>query len=67
MEKISYIIFAVTIILLAGAAIFIFLYFDTREYNEEKKGNNSFNEWNWKPAAYRIKTKWAFTLDQNKV
>ena len=49
---------------MAGAAIFIFLYFDN-ESDDDKKDDNQ--EWKWQPAGERIKTRWAEKLDPNKI
>ena len=65
-KKIAYIVFAITVVLLAAAAIFIFLYIDKEEENEEKN-NNKMNEWKWEPQGDRIKTRWAKGLDINKI
>ena len=61
---ISYIFFVTTVLFLAGAAIFIFLYFDN-ESEDDKKDDNQ--EWKWQAAGERIKTRWAEKLDPNKI
>jgi len=60
-KKISYIFFVLTVIFLAGSAIFIFLYFDN------ENNDDIITEWKWKPIGSRIKTRWAENLDQNKI
>ena len=65
-KKLSYIFFVICTILLAGAAIFIFLYF-SKDEDEKKESDNSIPEVKWKPAGDRIKTQWGKNLDPDKV
>ena len=65
-KKLSYIFFVICTIFLAGAAIFIFLYF-SKDEDEKKEEDNSLPEVKWKPAGDRIKTQWGKNLDPDKV
>ena len=63
LKKISFSLIAFTFICLA----FIFIY---SSVGSNKNKLNSFageeeEEWNWKPAGDKIKTKWAEKLDRN--
>ena len=64
-KKKFYIVLVISVIALIAAAIFIFLYFD-KDKNENNEDNTA-NEWKWKPAGDRIKTRWTEKLDQNKI
>ena len=63
-KKIAYIFFVIAVLSIAGAAIFIFMYFAKDEEEDNKKNDSG---WKWKPEGNRIKTRWAMNLDINKI